>query len=594
MAQAAQQRTDAPDENAAERTLIRGCGRPPGPHVTRFPLEQRTLLHVLAAQAQERPDDTWLVFDGRESFTFAQALALVNAFGHGVAEQLPDGGQVALFLRNQIEFMPAFLGAMAGGGVTVPLNADSRGPLLEYVIRKSHAKLIVARADLLDRLAELDSLGGVELVIVCGAGAAAAGDLPAELHGAGAAAAGDHPAELHGAGAAAAGDLPAELHGARVTTWEEFTAGRPVSRPRELPASWERSLIQFTSGTTGNSKGVVYPHHFLYLYPALLADAQERRPEDVLTTPLPLFHVAALHQVAGCALHAGCTGHLKSRFSARAFWREAAEDGATWAIFLGPMAEIILKTVPEAPPHQVSEIFCVPFPPNGEEFERRYGVTLQWQGYGMTEIYPLPMERRMVADVPRDTIGSPPPWIEFGVVDEHDRVLPAGAVGEIVFRTLMAHAMSSGYFEDDAATAHAMRNFMFHTGDLGCYDENAMLHYRGRRQDRIRRRGENVSAVELEFVAMGHENVLEAAAYGVPGEFGEHEVKLDVVLGGELELDALHAWLCAMLPRFMVPRYLECLPELPKTPSQKVQKYKLAQASLTRAEVRVYEPPPRA
>lgn len=561
MAQATADASHSPASFAPEgqRMLLRGRGSDLGPHASRFPLEQRTLLHVLAAQAQERPDHTWLVFDGEDRFTFSQAHALVNAFGHGVAKQLPDGGQVALFLRNQVEFMPAFLGAMAGGGVTVPLNADSRGPLLEYVIRKSQAKMIVSRSDLLDRLIALDSLGEVELVVVCGQG-----------------------------------DRPQQIHGAEVVSWDEFLQGRPSTAPRELPMSWEKSLIQFTSGTTGNSKGVVYPHHFLYLYPALLADAQERTPQDVLTTPLPLFHVAALHQVAGCSLHAGCTGHLKSRFSARAFWNEAAEDGATWAIFLGPMAEIILKTVPEAPPHKVTEIFCVPFPPNGEEFERRYGVTLQWQGYGMTEIYPLPMARKMIPEVPRDTIGSPPPWIEFGVVDEHDRVLPPETVGEIVFRTNMPWAMTSGYFEEPAATAEAMRNFMFHTGDLGVYDERGMLHYRGRRQDRIRRRGENISAVELEYVAMSHEHVLEAAAYGVPGEFGEHEVKLDVVISDGIDLDALHSWLCEQLPRFMVPRYLERLSELPKTPSQKVQKYRLAEASIDRAEVRVYEPPPRS
>ncbi|HEY1689773.1 MAG TPA: AMP-binding protein [Solirubrobacteraceae bacterium] len=538
-----------------ERMLMRGRGLDLGQYATRFPFEQRSLLHVLAAQAQTRPGATWLVFDGRDSLTYKQAFELVNCFGNALAERLPSGGQVALFLRNQLEFMPAFLGAMAGGGVTVPLNADSRGPLLEYVIRKSEAKIIVARADLLDRLSALASLGEVELVVVCGQ----------------------------------AEGLPKQIHGAETITWEQLLAGQPAIASRPLPDSWETSLVQFTSGTTGNSKGVVYSHHFLYLYSALLADAQERSSEDVLTTPLPLFHVAALHQVAACSLHAGCSGHLKSRFSASRFWQEAAEDGATWSIFLGPMAEIILKTVKQAPPHRLQEIFCVPFPPNGVEFESRFGVKFQWQGYGMTEVYPLPMKRKMLEGVERDTIGSPPPWMEFGVVDEHDRVLAPGEVGELVFRPRIPYAMTSGYFKAPEATVEAFRGMMFHTGDLGAYDEQLLLHYRGRREDRIRRRGENISAVELEYVAMRHEHVVEAAAYGVPGEFGEHEVKLDVVLGGELDLDDLHRWLVEQLPRYMVPRYLECLQELPKTPSQKIQKYKLAEASLERESVRVYE-----
>ena len=538
----------------SDGALLRGTGLDLGPHARRFALEDRTLLHVLEAQARERPDHEWLVFDGTDRLTFAEGRKRVHQVGHAVAERLPDGGHVGLFLRNQVEFVPAFLGAMSCKAVTVPLNADSRGPLLEYVITKAEVRILIARVDLLDRLAELDALGEVELIVACGAG-----------------------------------DVPDAIHGAPVVRWDAWLDGRPDTAPAELPRAWDVALIQFTSGTTGNSKGVVYPHHFLYLYSAMVTDSQERTPEDVLSTPLPLFHVAALHIVAMSALHAGCTAHLKSRFSATSFWDEAAADGATFAILIGAMAEIILKTVPEAPPHRIGHIFCVPFPGSGEEFQRRYGVELLWQGYGMTEVYTHPMPRRMEPDVPYDTIGRPVSWMEYGVVDEHDVLLPPGEVGELVFRPTLPHAMAHGYYKSPEATAEVYRGLMFHTGDLAYYDEEGRVHYKGRRGDRIRRRGENVSAMELEFVAMGHERVVEAAAYGVPGEFGEHEVKLDVVLQGDLELDELHAWLEAKLPRYMVPRYLERLDEFPKTPSMKIEKYRLAERPLTRPGVATFE-----
>ena len=534
--------------------LLRGTGLDLGPHARRFPLQDRTLLHVLEAQARERPEHDWLVFDGTDRLTFAEGRRRVHQVGHAVAERLGDGGHVGLFLRNQVEFVPAFLGAMSCKAVTVPLNADSRGPLLEYVITKAEVRILIARVDLLDRLAELDALGEVELIVACGAG-----------------------------------DVPDTIHGAPVVRWDAWLDGRPDTAPAELPRAWDVALIQFTSGTTGNSKGVVYPHHFLYLYSAMVTDSQERTPEDVLSTPLPLFHVAALHIVAMSALHAGCTAHLKSRFSATSFWDEAAADGATFAILIGAMAEIILKTVPEAPPHRIGHIFCVPFPGSGEEFQRRYGVELLWQGYGMTEVYTHPMPRRMEPDVPYDTIGRPVSWMEYGVVDEHDLLLPPREVGELVFRPTLPHAMAHGYYKSPEATAEVYRGLMFHTGDLAYYDEEGRVHYKGRRGDRIRRRGENVSAMELEFVAMGHERVVEAAAYGVPGEFGEHEVKLDVVLQGDLELDELHAWLEAKLPRYMVPRYLERLDEFPKTPSMKIEKYRLAERPLTRPGVATFE-----
>ena len=152
--------------------------------------------------------------------------------------------------------------------------------------------------------------------------------------------------------------------------------------------------------------------------------------------------------------------------------------------------------------------------------------------------------------------------------------------------------MAREYYKDPEATLAAFRNFMFHTGDLGYRDEEGRLHYAGRRQDRIRRRGENVSAAELEFIALGHPDVLEAAAFGVPGELGEHEIKLDLVAaeGRELDLAGYHAWLEERLPRYMVPRFLELRAAFPKTPSERIEKYKLMTEGVERPGVSEFAP----
>jgi crotonobetaine/carnitine-CoA ligase len=539
-------------------SLLQGRGPDLGPVARRFDLEERTMLHVLRAQAQERPDKTWLVFDGAERVTFGEAQARANQAANAVHERLPDGGQVALYLRNQIEFFPAYFGAQAAGAVSVALNPELRGLLLERAIAACDARILVARADLLENLQALDGLGLVELVVVCG------------------------------------GDPPASIHGAETVRFEDWLAGRPTDAPRDLPKGWDAGSIAFTSGSTGGSKGAVCPHQFLYLYSAELCDSLEHSENDVLSTPLPLCHAAALHVIAGSALHVGATAHLKSRFSAGSYWREIADDGATFAILLGTMAGIILKNVPEAPEHRLANLFCVPFPPDGEEFERRYRTKILWQAFGMTEIYPHPMPRRLVEGVPYDTVGPAVAWMDHGVVDEHDRMLGPGEMGELVYRPRIPHAMVREYYKQPEATLETFRNMMFHTGDLGFYDEDGLVHYRGRKQDRIRRRGENVSAVELEFIAMSHERVVEAAAYGVPGEFGEHEVKLDVVCRGELELRELHDWLVERLPRYMVPRYLERREALPKTPSAKIEKYKLAADPLDRDAVVEFVPARRS
>jgi crotonobetaine/carnitine-CoA ligase len=531
--------------------LLQGKGFAPGRYITRYPLEERTLVRVLADQARERPDKDWVVFDSRDHLTFGAAWQAVCQVGHALdATGLGSGDHVGLMLRNQPEFIAAFYGAMVRGGVAIPLNAESRGPLLQAVIERSQVRAMVVRADLLDRLAELDGLGGVELAVVVG------------------------------------GEAPTAVAGVRAVAWEDWLAGQPKRHVWPFPTYSDVCLIQYTSGTTANQKGAIYPHHFLYLYGGMIAESLDRDESQVWTTPMPLYHVAALHIITNTALHAGATSHLKSRFSASQFWQQAADDGACFGILLGPMAAMVMKMTPDpVPPHSMTHMFVVPPPPELEAFEERFGVEILWQGYGMTEIYPLPMPRHLEPGLPTDTIGHPVRWMEYGVVDERDEMVAPGDMGEIVFRPRLPHSMARGYYDDPERTVEAFRNFMFHTGDLGNYDEAGRLHYRGRKQERIRRRGENIAAPELEWVALRHPLIIECAAYGVPSELGEEEVKLDVVLREPAAAAELHEWMVARLPRYMVPRYLEIRDSFPKTPSERVEKYRLKELSLDRPEV---------
>jgi crotonobetaine/carnitine-CoA ligase len=534
--------------------LLRGRGLDLGPYARRYPPHERTMLRVLADRAADRPDKPWLVFDATDVLTFGAGWRTVCRVGQALDRSgLAPGAHVGLLLRNQPEFMPAFYGAQVRGGRTVPLNADSRGPLLQQVIEHSDVEVIVVRADLVDRLAELPSLGRVTLLVVVGDG-----------------------------------PLPS-VPGVDAVRWDDWLAGAGDDHVWPFPSHDTRCLIQYTSGTTARPKGAVYTHNFLYLYAAMCTDSQERTEDDVLTAPLPLFHVAALHIIANSALHAGCTGHLKSRFSASRYWQQCAEDGATWAILLGPMAAMVAKMTPDpVPEHRVTRCFCPPPPPQHEQWERRFApVRLIWWGYGMTEVYPLPMIDPEAQDrsLPMDTLGMPVSWMDYGVVDEHDELVGPDEVGELVFRPRIPHALVSEYYRDPERTLEAFRNLLFHTGDLATYDERGLLHYRSRTQDRIRRRGENVSAPELEWVVLTHELVVEAAAYGVPSDLGEEDVKLDVVLREPVPPEELHRWLCENLPRYMIPRYVEVRDSFPKTPSERIEKYKLKAEPATRAVV---------
>ncbi len=535
-------------QRATDPGLLRGTGAGLGPLARRFPFADRTLLHVLAMQVRERPDQDWLIFDSVDRVTFREAQQEAYRF----ATALGARRTVALLLRNQREFMSAFLGAQAAGGVAAPLNPELRGPLLETVLGRCGAEVLVVRGDLLDVLVAAPSLAGVDVVLVAG-----------------------DPAGR------------TEVHGVPVVELSSWWAGHPATPPATFPSPADLAVLMFTSGTSGGSKAVMWSHHYLYLASAGVSDALEHTPDDVLSTPLQMCHIAGLQNFANSALQVGCTAHLKTRFSVRTWWDEIAADRATFSMLMGQMAAMIVDTVPAAPPHRLSHVYVLPQPVCREEFERRYGTTVIWQGWGMTEIFPhLPTKHR-IEGVPADTIGPAPSWVDYGVVDENDRLLAPGELGEMVYRPLVPYAMAGGYYGDPAATATAFRNFMFHTGDLGYYDEAGLVHFVMRNQDAIRRRGENISAVELETVARRHPGVEDAAAYAVPSELGEHDVKLDVVARGRLDLTELHGWLAEHLPRFMVPRYLETRSDLPRTPSQRVEKYKLVAEGVDRPEVAV-------
>lgn len=534
-----------------EAELIRGSGAGLGKFITKFPFEERTLLHVLAAQVEVRPDKDWLVFDSVEHLTFREAQSLSYRFAEAVKNQIGSAPRVALYLRNQLEFMPSFLGAQAAGGVAIPLNAELKGPLLEVMLKKSDAQLLVVRDELLEHLKALPSLGDVQLVIRSGRSNSAEDS----------------------------------INGVPVVTFEEFVDGVPAVVPELLPSPTDVGALMFTSGTSGGSKAAICTHHYLYWFPGCVADSLKLTDADIASTPLQICHVAAFHNLANASLHAGATAHLKTYFSANKYWEQIAADQATFSMLMGPMAGMIMHSVDRAPDHNLKHLYMIPRPVGHEEFENRYQTKVIWNGWGMTEIFPhLPTRERDDA-VPEDTIGHAPTWVDFGVVDEDDRLLPPNVLGEMAYRPLIPFTMANGYYKDPEATAKAFRNFMFHTGDLGYYDEDGRVHFVMRNQDSIRRRGENISAVELERVALGHEAVLTAAAYAVPAEFGEHEVKLDVTCDRELDLSEFHTWLTENLPRYMVPMYLEIRDKMPMTVSQRVEKYKLMTERLDRPGV---------
>jgi crotonobetaine/carnitine-CoA ligase len=357
----------------------------------------------------------------------------------------------------------------------------------------------------------------------------------------------------------------------------------------EVPADAPAELL-FTSGTTGLPKAAVQSFRSMRLTGEAFADWLGLASSDRLFTCLPLAHVNARFYSTLGALAAGAALVLEERFSASAFWRWMAESRATEVNTIGAMLRILLQA-PESDLDRAHDLRLVyTSPALGAEhhraFEARFGVRLV-VGYGMTEctfgfIHPLDLplespERRL------DSMGRPrrhpdPRWpCGWKLID------PAtGAESNAGEIHLSGPTVFSGYFENPAATASVARaDGWLATGDLATRDPAGWYTFVGRTKEMIRRRGENLSPLEVEEVLMSHPAVAEAAVVGVPAELGDEEVAAFVVLRreclpecGEI-VEALATWCAAHLASFKVPSEWRLLDELPRTSTNRVAKAEL-------------------
>jgi crotonobetaine/carnitine-CoA ligase len=217
----------------------------------------------------------------------------------------------------------------------------------------------------------------------------------------------------------------------------------------------------------------------------------------------------------------------------------------------------------------------VPLPAWAPEFEVRFGCRLV-ELYGSTEVGAIlytPLDEPRRAGSCGKLRG---PW-EVKLLDERGFEVAPGTPGELVVRPLEPSVIMDGYYGMPEASLAAFRNLWFHTGDLLRQDEEGFFYFVGRRKDIVRRRGENISAAEVERSLEAHPDVLECAVIGVPSDMTEEEVMAFVVLreGSRLEPPALAQWCSTRMARFMLPRFIRVLPSLPKTPTDKVEKFRL-------------------
>ena len=509
-----------------------------------------SLPQVLRRQAAAFSTKVAIQFEDGGEQTYAQLLGLVETLAANLlAKGVSPGDRVAIMMENSIEQLIAWLAVNCAGAIEVPVNTALKGGLLSHVLNNCAANIVIIDSELCVQLDAIKGeLGHVKLLIIND---------------------GDEPG------------LPwpktrlrSLLHSCNAV---DLASVRAITVRHDDPAA-----IMYTSGTTGPAKGVLLSHGQMFIWARHMADALRLTARDVFFVNLPMFHANAQIMQVYASILAGAKVALYKRFSASRWVTQAIESGATVSSLLGVMAQFIFNQQPseldECIP--ISRMITIPMPAAiARAFGDRFNVECI-EGYGMTEIC-LPMIQQLGDERRLGSCGKAlDKWYEVAVVDpEDDRRLPPNTAGEIVVRPKYPWTMMMGYYDQPDRTVKAWRNLWFHTGDGGKVDDDGFYYFIDRLQDRIRRRGENISSFEIELVVSKFDAVLEVAAVAVPAEEGEDEIKICVVTrDGTLDYMGLLSHCRKHLAYFAVPRYFHVFADFPKTTNGKVLKRELATA----------------
>jgi carnitine-CoA ligase len=444
---------------------------------------------------------------------------------------ISPGDRVALMVRNSPRALALLFAIAKARAVWVPINVQSRGDNLGYVLDHSAPKLIIADGDLV---------------------------------------------------ATVRSSAP-KLDETKVVTIDALSEPAPILNPHEDGALWDEPppaaddtfAIMYTSGTTGRAKGVLVSHRMLRLAGEAVALVSNARVSDVMLMWEPLYHIGGAQMIV-LPLIRNVTLAMVEGFSARRFWSDVKKHGASHIHFLGGILQILLKqpTCELDRCHGARIAWGGGCPPElWRAFEERFGLEIR-ECYGMTECSSISTynDAHVVG-----SIGRPVPWFSVKLVGPAGQPLAGGERGEIVVRTDLPGAITRGYWMDRGATAEALCQDGFHTGDLGSMDEAGNMYFRGRMTDSVRVKGENVSAFEVEQVAAKHPAVEDCAMIGVAASIGEQEIKLVVKrrAGTRLQPQELSAWLSERLAPYQNPRYIAFVDDFARTGSQRIIKHML-------------------
>lgn len=492
---------------------------------------------AIEANAARAPDAPFVLAPEPDAVLSWQGLAAsCDAFAAAMeAMGVKPGDVVGFMLPNGLSALTAFLGAMAGGYVVAPFNLLAQDSQLDYVLGHAQPRVVFAEAECARRLRA-----------ACARSGAAARIVDVGVDGLG------------------------------------LDGGRP--RARGAVSADQPAMLMYTSGTTGVPKGVLLTHANMLHAGAMVASHQQLGPADRVLSSLPLYHINGQCIATASTLVAGGSMVMPHRFSVSQWWPLVERYRPTW-LNLVPTIVAYLLNGPDLTPGQRTAVAGVgyarsassPLPPDQQRaFESRFGIPII-EAMGLTECASVAFCNPM--EVAARKIGSPgrPLGVAARVVSREGRVLAAGEPGQI---ELNGPNVMREYFRAPELTAQTLSSDgWLATGDLGHCDADGFYFITGRTKELIIKGGENIAPREIDEALLRHPAVLEAVAVGVPDRAYGQEIAAFVVVKPDVLVtpEDLAAHCLRELGRFKTPRYLRFVTDLPKGPSGKVQRMKLAE-----------------
>jgi long-chain acyl-CoA synthetase len=500
---------------------------------------------LLERHRRERPDKV-AYWDAGRSVTYSQLASRTASIAVALSENgVREGDRIAIYLPNGVDWIEACFAGLRAGAVIVPISYDAAEAEIAYRLSDADCRLVITtpvRGELVRKLTA-QSRGPVSLVFA-------------------------------GAGAGEAG-----------LSLDALAQGKPEGAldPADIDRS---SFIIYTSGTTGRAKGVLLSvRGMLWIAAACWAPICDFSDEDVVLSPLPLFHSYALNLSVLSVLAAGASEHIMERFSPQQVL-ELLQSGK-YTVFPGvpTMFHYLLQRAQEAGVNRLGNTrLCIsagaimPATLN-RSFEAHFG-TLLLDGYGITETSTMVTMNWTSGTRVMGSCGLPLPGLATRIVDPVTlEDLPIGTEGELIVR---GPNLMQGYHNKPEETASALRNGWYHTGDLAKSDPNGYLTITGRIKELIIRGGQNIAPAEIEEVAILHAQVIDCAVVGVPhATLGEVPYLFVVAENNELDVESLLAHCRVSLSSYKVPEATHIVREIPRTGSGKIMRFKLVEALKT-------------